>query len=125
MEAETSSSGATQGKLWVNVFEELSYSSHAIPPRADYPKTKVRPKTVTRNTSAIINSFENVSEPELCKQLKRFREVAGSRMLHHRAEPQSMATQFCSSGTPQFVVPMVPYYLDFATTCAYGFDPIS
>lgn len=91
MEAEASSLGVTQGRLWVDVFRELSYSSHTILPRADYPKTKVRRKTVVHNTPAIIDSFENVVKPELCKQPKSLREATCSGMLHHRAEPQSMA----------------------------------
>lgn len=120
----TSSSSASE-ELWVNVFRELSYSSHAIPPKTKYPRTKVKSKMVTHNTYIIIESFKNVFELEIHKKPKSLKEVACNRMLHHKEEPQSMASCFWRSGMPQFVGHLVAYYPDLMSVCADIFNPAS
>lgn len=107
----------------MDIFGELSYSSHTIPPKAEYPRMKIKTKTTTRNASAVLDSLENVFEPDLHKQPKILREAACGRMLNHREEPQSMAVHFWNSGAPQFMVPMVPYFPKLIAACANAFDP--
>lgn len=123
MEAKATYSGSAQ--LWVDIFGELSYSSHSIPPKAEYLRTKIKTKTITCNKSDVLDSFENVFEPEIRKQPKNLREAACNIMLHHIAEPKSMATRFWGSGVPQFMVVMVPYCPEFVAVCVDSFDPTS
>lgn len=67
MEAEAPSSTSTQEALWVDVLGQLSYASHAFPPKSECPRTKAKSKTVTLNTAPVLDPFEDVMEPELHK----------------------------------------------------------
>lgn len=94
MDSEASSTKDAPRGFWVDIFKELSYSSHAIPPKKDYPKTKAKKKMMTQNPSVVLDSLGNIYEPEIRKQPKNLREVACSRMLHHRNDPHSIAVHF-------------------------------
>lgn len=93
MDSEVASVSAVLGGFWVNVFGELSYYAHAIPPKKEYPKMKAKAKVTTQNASAILDSLENIFEPEVRKQPKNLREVSCSRMLHHKDNSQSVAVR--------------------------------
>lgn len=125
MDSEAASASAVPRGFWVNIFEELSYSSHAIPPRKKYPKTKAKAKMTTWNASIVLDSLENIYEPEVQRQPKNLREVACSRMLHHIKDPHSIAVHFWKSGVPQSLVPTVPYNPELMVTCVEAFDPTS
>lgn len=47
MDFEVVSASAIPRGFWVNVFEELSYFVHAIPPKKEYPKMKAKAKMTT------------------------------------------------------------------------------
>lgn len=65
MNFEAASTSVIPRGFWVNVFEELSYSSHAIPPRKEYPKMKAKAKMMTQNASVVLDYLENIYEPEV------------------------------------------------------------
>lgn len=67
MEVESTPSSSAHGGFWVDILEELSYSSHVIPPKAEYLRTKIKTKTTTWNAFAILDSLENVFEAEVHK----------------------------------------------------------
>lgn len=107
----------------MDVFEDISYSSHAIPPKAKYPNMKIKTKTTTQNASVVLDSLEKIFELEVHKKPKSLREALCSRMLNHRANPQSMTVHFLNSGAPQFMVPMVPFCPELIAACSDVFDP--
>lgn len=125
MEAEATSLAPTQGELWVDVFGELSYASHAFLPNSEYQRTKAKSKTVTRNATIVIDPLDDVMEPELCKQPKNLREATYNRMIHHRVDPFSATTRFWQSGAPQFIVSMVSHYPKLMAVIGSGFNPTS
>lgn len=63
MDSKASSTKAAPRGFWVNISKELSYSSHAILPKKDYPKTKAKKKMMTQNSSVVLDSLENIYEP--------------------------------------------------------------
>lgn len=67
MEMDTIASSPSQGEMRVNIYEEVSYSSHTMPSKLEYPITKPKSKIVTRNSMAVIDSLEEVIGPELHK----------------------------------------------------------
>lgn len=67
MEAKATPSHSDHGGLWVDIFGELSYSSHAIPPKPEYPNMKIKTKTTTQNASTVLDSLENIFEPKVHK----------------------------------------------------------
>lgn len=71
----------------------------------------------------IIDTFEDVIEPDQHKQSKGLREAACARMLNHRNDPQFMAFKFWNNGVPQSLVPMVPHCSEFVTVCMGRFVP--
>lgn len=67
MKIAAGASNPSQGAMWVDVYKEISYASHAMPPKPDYPKTKPKSKTNTQDPMVVIDTFEDVIEPDLHK----------------------------------------------------------
>lgn len=63
MDSKVAFASDVPGGFWVNVFEDLSYSAHAIPSKKEYPKMKASAKMTTRNVSVVLDSLENISNP--------------------------------------------------------------
>lgn len=82
------------GRLWVDIFRELSYSSHVMPLKTEYPRTKAKSKMVTHNPTTVLDSLENVIEPKHHRKPKNLREAAFGRMVNHRNESQSTTVNF-------------------------------
>lgn len=125
MEMEATTSNPFQGEMWVDMYGEISYASHAMPPKTKYPRTKPKSKMTTCDSMAMINSLEEVIELNLHKKPRALREAACGRMLNHSNEPQSTMFKFWNSNIPEFVVPMAPHCLEFVVACASKFMPNS
>lgn len=99
MEMDTIASNPCQGEMCVDIYGEISYVSHAMPPKPEYSRTKPKSKTVTYDSMVVIDSLEEIIDPKLHKQPRALREAMCGRMLNHRNKSQSMTFKFWNSGT--------------------------